>query len=114
MPSGPFVPAYSALAHHTGRLAQRAEAVLSFAKVVDRAEQWNDVDGFVREIESTCVPGSCIDSSCVPLVHLRDMVRDEISVHHVVTPLDEPVGVATWTASDVSDRRRRGRQGPGR
>ena len=80
--------------------------------MVERTEHEHDIDRFVPEIEGAGIAERGIHSLAVSLPHLLDVMRDDVAMHHLVARVDEPVGVAPGTATDVRDHCSRRRKRP--
>ena len=93
----------AARAHDATSLAERLQPVAPILQVVQRAEQQHHVDRIVVEIERTRIADRAVDPVPVAIPDLFDVMRDEITMDHFVTRVDEPIGVAPRTASDVRD-----------
>jgi hypothetical protein len=74
--------------------------------VIERAEQQDVIDAVVGKIERTSVANRAVDPRAVTGADLIDVVGHEITMNDVVPRVEQPVGVATRTTTDIRDPRR--------
>jgi hypothetical protein len=112
-PAGDGRPVHDATrAYHPASFAQSGEPVFSVLQVVKGAEEKDDVDRVISQVEAAGVAHRGIDASAVTTPYLIHVAGDDVAMDHLVAGLDQPVGVPARTASDVSDHRPRRRKGP--